>query len=284
MLKKAIQTKKPFKEIVEQYILRECSVAGILVNENGDILYIHGRTGMYLEPNQGEVGTSNVLKMAREGLKPKLTLALKNAAIKKETIHLSEINVKTNGHFTKVNLVVKQLATGFGSNNEQPLYIILIKETNPQEYIGKPKTKDAGSEIEFKAHLIDLESELRINEEYLQAANEELETSNEELKSSNEELQAVNEELQSTNEELETSKEEMQSINEELSTVNSELQAKVHDLSRVNNDINNLLAGTNIATIFLDYQQKILRFTPTANKIINLILSDVGPSGGSHCI
>ena len=275
-LKKAIQTKKPFKEIVEQYILRECSVAGILVNENGDILYIHGRTGMYLEPNQGEVGTSNVLKMAREGLKPKLTLALKNAAIKKETIHLSEINVKTNGHFTKVNLVVKQLATGFVSNNEQPLYIILIKETNPQEYIGKPKTKDACSEIEFKAHLIDLESELRINEEYLQAANEELETSNEELKSSNEELQAVNEELQSTNEELETSKEEMQSINEELSTVNSELQAKVHDLSRVNNDMNNLLAGTNIATIFLDYQQIILRFTPTANKIINLILSDVG--------
>jgi two-component system CheB/CheR fusion protein len=110
----------------------------------------------------------------------------------------------------------------------------------------------------------------------LQTANEELETSNEELKSSNEEMQSVNEELQSTNEELETSKEELQSINEELSTVNSELQVKVHDLSQVNNDMNNLLSGTNIATIFLDHQQNILRFAPTANKIINLILGDIG--------
>jgi two-component system CheB/CheR fusion protein len=110
----------------------------------------------------------------------------------------------------------------------------------------------------------------------LQTANEELETSNEELKSSNEEMQSVNEELQSTNEELETAKEELQSINEELSTVNSELLVKVRDLSQVNNDMNNLLSGTNIATIFLDYQQNILRFTPTANKIINLIVSDVG--------
>jgi two-component system CheB/CheR fusion protein len=132
------------------------------------------------------------------------------------------------------------------------------------------------TETNMDEHIEELKTELRIKEEYLQTANEELETSNEELKSSNEEMQSVNEELQSTNEELETSKEELQSINEELSTVNSELQVKVHDLSQVNNDMNNLLSGTNIATIFLDYQQNILRFTPTANKIINLILSDVG--------
>ncbi len=90
-------------------------------------------------------------------------------------------------------------------------------------------------------------------EEYLQTTHEELETSNEELKSSNEEMQSVNEELQSTNEELETSKEELQSVNEELATVNTELQTKVADLSRANNDMNNLLAGTGIATVFVDH-------------------------------
>ena len=115
---------------------------------------------------------------------------------------------------------------------------------------------------------------MRAKEEYLQTANEELETSNEELKSSNEEMQSVNEELQSTNEELETSKEELQSVNEELATVNHELQIKVADLSRANNDMNNLLAGTGIATVFVDHQLRILRFTPTATRIINLILSD----------
>ncbi len=117
---------------------------------------------------------------------------------------------------------------------------------------------------------------MRAKEEYLQTANEELETSNEELKSSNEEMQSVNEELQSTNEELETSKEELQSVNEELATVNAELQTKVADLSRANNDMNNLLAGTGIGTVFVDHQLRILRFTPAATRIINLIQSDIG--------
>lgn len=89
-------------------------------------------------------------------------------------------------------------------------------------------------------------------------------------------MQSVNEELQSTNEELETSKEELQSVNEELATVNAELQIKVLDLSRANSDMNNLLAGTGIATVFVDHQLNIMRFTPTATRIINLILSDVG--------
>ena len=89
-------------------------------------------------------------------------------------------------------------------------------------------------------------------------------------------MQSVNEELQSTNEELETSKEELQSVNEELATVNNELQTKVVDLSRANNDMNNLLAGTGIGTVFVDHQLRILRFTPAVSAIINLISSDIG--------
>jgi len=126
------------------------------------------------------------------------------------------------------------------------------------------------------ARIAALQQELRAKEEHLQTAQEELETSNEELKSSNEEMQSVNEELQSTNEELETSKEELQSVNEELSTVNAELQSKLADFSRANNDMNNLLAGTGIGTVFVDHQLRILRFTPAATRIINLIPSDVG--------
>ena len=102
------------------------------------------------------------------------------------------------------------------------------------------------------------------------------ETSNEAFKSSNEEMLSVNEELQSTNEELETSREELQSVNEELTTVNSELREKVSALSRANNDMNNLLAGTGIATVFLDPGLRILRYTPTATRIINLIPGDTG--------
>jgi two-component system CheB/CheR fusion protein len=137
-----------------------------------------------------------------------------------------------------------------------------------------------GYSTDATARLTTLQQELSAKEEFIQCANEELEASNEELKSANEELQSVNEEMQSTNEELETSKEELQSVNEELATINAELQTKMLDLSRVNNDMNNLLAGTGIGTVFVDHQLRILRFTPGATQIINLILSDVGRSVG----
>jgi two-component system CheB/CheR fusion protein len=121
-----------------------------------------------------------------------------------------------------------------------------------------------------------LKRDLRAKEKVLQAANRRLEESNAELKSSSEEMQSVNEELQSTNEELETSKEELQSVNEELTTVNAEMLNKVADLSRSNNDMNNLLSGTGIGTVFVDHQLRILRYTPAATRIINLIPGDLG--------
>ena len=140
----------------------------------------------------------------------------------------------------------------------------------------RPPQAADGPHTDADLRIATLKQELQAKEEYLQTTNEELETSNEELKSTNEEMQSVNEEMQSTNEELETSKEELQSVNEELATVNAELQTKVADLSRANNDMNNLLAGTGIGTIFVDHHLRILRFTPAATRIINLITSDIG--------
>nr|WP_319563297.1 chemotaxis protein CheB [uncultured Rhodoferax sp.] len=281
--KTALAPKLSLRELTEQTLLQQLSPTAALVNGNGDILYLHGRTGMYLEPAPGEAGINNILKMAREGLRRDLTVALHKAASSRDTMAVTHVRVKTNGHHTLVNLSVCPVLGGPAAALESPLYLVMLE---PAPDTASPSsatllapalpTRADKWTPEVSDQIAELNEELQAKEEYLHAANEELETTNEELKSSNEEMQSVNEELQSTNEELETSKEEMQSINEELSTVNTELQTKVHDLSRANNDMNNLLAGTGIGTVFVDHQLRILRFTPAASQIINLILSDIG--------
>jgi len=269
------------RELTELIFLQQLALTGALVNSKGDILYLHGRPGMYLEPATGEVCVYNILKMAREGLRQELTIALHNAAVEKKVVHCKGLRVKTNGDFAKVNLTIHPILAGSTATPEAPLYLVIFeevapcdaKQTKPVDELG---ANDSSATLSANVRIAALRQELRAKEEYLQSANEELETSNEELKSTNEEMQSVNEELQSTNEELETSKEELQSINEELATVNAELQTKVTDLSQANNDMNNLLAGTGIATVFVDHGLRILRFTPSATRIINLIQSDVG--------
>jgi two-component system CheB/CheR fusion protein len=275
--KMPVAKKLPLRELTEQALLQQVAPAGALVNSRGDILYLHGRTGLFLEPAPGEAGTSNILKMAREGLKRELTTALHKAVATKVIVRSNGLRVKTNGDFTTLNLAIRPVATDQATSAEAPLYLVILEEA-PVGQVAHPLGQTTPGAVSEKsaARIASLQQELRAKEEYLQTANEELETSNEELKSSNEEMQSVNEELQSTNEELETSKEELQSVNEELATVNAELQTKVGDLSQANNDMNNLLAGTGIATVFVDHQLRILRFTPTAAGIINLIPSDVG--------
>lgn len=279
------------RELTEQALLQQAAPAGVLVTAQGNILYLHGRTGLYLEPSSGEAGVSNILKMAREGLRRELTTALHQAATGKTTVRRPGLRVRTNGDFTTVDLTVRPVASHTKEGGAEELYLVLLEEAPRAGAAGgrpaspKPVVKPRGrgnlplgssGQASADARIAALQQELQVKEEYLQATNEELATSNEELKSSNEEMQSVNEELQSTNEELETSKEELQSINEELTTVNNELQTKVADLSRTNNDMNNLLAGTGIGTVFVDHQLRILRFTPATSQIINLIPADVG--------
>ena len=280
---KAAPAKPSLRELTEQTLLQHIVPASVLVNARGDIFYLHGRTGMYLEPPPGEAGISNILAMAREGLRNDLTVALRKASGKNEVVQVPGLRIKTNGHFSLVNMSICPAVSGVAEGHEtkqERLYLVVLEDVGSVDATEAASTANpaaAGANTpDADARITALMQELRAKDEYLQSTHEELETSNEELKSSNEEMQSVNEELQSTNEELETSKEEMQSINEELATVNAELNTKVIDLSQVNNDMNNLLAGTGIATVFVDHQLHILRFTPEARVIINLILSDIG--------
>jgi two-component system, chemotaxis family, CheB/CheR fusion protein len=270
--------KVPLRELTERAILLQIVPVAALVTARGDLLYLHGRTGRYLEPASGTAGVPNILSMAREGLRRALTTALHTTARTSEIVRCPGLRVKTNGEFTVVNLTVYPVATDPAAVPESPLYLILLEEASPGDPGPAPQTlADAGGPAEdAAARVAALTQELRAKDDYLQAANEEMETANEELTSANEELQSVNEELQSTNEELETSKEELQSTNEELVTVNSELQTKVADLLRANNDMANLLAGTGIGTIFVDPQLCILRFTPAVTPILPLLGTDLG--------
>ena len=267
------------RELAERTLREHYGVVSALVDSSGDILYLDGRTGRYLEPAPGDASL-NMLKMAREGLRKDLQAALHQAALSGQPAYHPNVRVKTNGDYTAINLTVRPTMAGVTAGSQRVLFLVILEEVRggrraaPDHdlLLASAGTDDGESDLRVSA----LRQELRAKEEFLQATNEELETSNEELRSANEEMQSINEELQSTNEELETSREELQSVNEELATVNTELQNRVADLSRANNDMNNLLAGMDVGTIFVDHQLRIQRFTPAVTQVINLIPTDIG--------
>jgi two-component system CheB/CheR fusion protein len=265
---------RSWRTMTEQALLEHYAPVGILVNGRGEIKHIWGRTGQYLELAPGDAGM-NILSMAREGLRRELVIALHKAATTLTSITYEGLRVRTNGDFITADLTVRPLHM---ENAPKPpdLFLVILEENHSSQPPPTPASSTGPTSLPEEDRIEDLERQLRAKEEYLQTALEEMETANEELRSTNEELQSVNEELQSTNEELETSKEELQSVNEELATVNMELQTKVADLSQANNDMNNLLAGTGVGTLFVDHQLHITRFTPATTKVINLRQGDIG--------
>lgn len=264
-------TKVPenIQTLTDQLLLQQFSPASVLVTNKGDILYITGSTGKYLEPAAGKANM-NLFAMAREGLRNELPIAFRKAMQTYEKLVLHNVTIGTNGGTQLADVTIQQI--------EKPATLkgkILVVFSNVPTL--EPKiSKLKGKRNTVNAVQAELETELQRVKEELQSTHEEMQTSQEELKSTNEELQSTNEELQSTNEELTTSKEEMQSLNEELHTVNAELQSKVDDFSRVNNDMNNLLNSIEIATLFLDRELKIRKYTVPATKIFKLIQSDIG--------
>ncbi|MGR9116623.1 MAG: CheR family methyltransferase [Gammaproteobacteria bacterium] len=249
---------------IEKLLLQLYAPDCVVVNEYGKIIYVHGRTGPYLELSSGQPKI-NVVELAREGLRmPLATMLRKARKLNKTEINSKRVRVKTNADFEFVDLKLIKIV------EPEVLRDLLLISFRPNESV-KAQTTVTNLEIPCNEN-----DEKRLLEEELYFAKESLSATIEELETANEELKSANEELQSYNEELETSKEEMQSLNEELNTVNSELQNKVMALSQINDDMQNLLNASEIATIFLDNQLKIKRFTRPATNLIKLIDSDIG--------
>ncbi len=260
----------PNLQTLADQLLLTLSPAGVLVNETGDIIYISGHTGKYLEPAVGKANM-NIFAMLREGLRSEFPIAFRKVLLKKESLVLHNIKVGTNGSSQLINVSIQWIEKPEALKGK---LMVIFKDVQEIPDSNHPAGK--GKKPLENIRVIELEKELKYAREKIKDTLEAMQSSQEELKFTNEELQSTNEELQSTNEELMSSKEEMQSLNEELQTLNTELQSKVDDYSRVSNDMNNLLNSTDIATLFLDRELKIRQFTNQAVKIFKLIKSDIG--------
>lgn len=257
------------ENLANQLVLKRFAPAAALVNEQGDILYVSGHTGKYLEPAAGKADW-NLFAMARAGLSYDLAAGFHKAIRQKESVSLKNLRIEPGEGEYFADVLIEQL------DQPQPLkdlVMVVFKDlsapmtdpTKQQTLICKADTPQAALEDELRR----VRSEAQLN-------NETMQTLKQEYRSANEELQSTNEELQSANEELTTSKEEMQSLNEELHTLNAELQARLDELSSASNDMRNLLNSTDIAILFLDKSLKVRRFTPQTTKIIKLIPTDIG--------
>ncbi len=254
--------------LADQLLLQHFAPAAVLVNAEGDILFINGRTGKYLEPAAGKANW-NIHAMARDGLRGELSIALPKALRTLEPVLCRNLKAGTNGATQCLDLTVYPIQEPKALRGMA--MIVFADVAAPPAESGARKGKSAVS-----PRITELENALQRATEEIQSVRQEMQISQEELKSSNEELQSTNEELQSTNEELTTSKEEMQSLNEELQTVNAELQSKLDELSATNNDMKNLFNSTDIAVVFLDNTLHVRRFTNQATRIFKLIPGDVG--------
>lgn len=270
--------------VVEKLLMERYSPPCVVVNERYEVVHVSTRrTGLFLELAPGEPN-QDILKMAREELRPTLRAAIHKAFSEQKQAVFRGVRLCVNGDSVAVNVLAEPVTL---PSSRGRLAMVVFEPCNPPAS-ASPESPTAGcassGEVSCRDVLIrQLEEQLRVSHEQLQATIEQLETSNEglmsaneELMSTNEEFQATNEELQSTNEELETSREELQALNEELVTVNAELQGKVEELNHATSDMENLLNSSEIATVFLDRRLNIKRFTPAMADILDLIPSDIG--------
>lgn len=258
------------QEQAEKLLLQRFAPPAVITNDKGDIVFINGRTGKFLEPAAGKANWS-IFAMAREGLRYELMSAFQKAVRSKLPVEVNGLAMGGENEALTLDLSILPIIE---SGALSGLNLIVFSEILPSSTPGAAKSKKTGKTSSTK--LAEVARELKRLQMELQSSRDEMQTSQEELRSTNEELQATNEELQSTNEELTTSKEEMQSLNEELQTVNQELQAKVEELSITSNDMKNLLDSAGIAILFLDRALNVRRFTPQVTKIFKLIPGDAG--------
>ena len=258
------------QSLMEQMLLWRYAPPAVLVGDKGDILYVSGRTGAYLEPAAGKANW-NVFAMARQGLRSQLASAFQRATLNKSPVTITGAKVAAGGGTQAVDITVQTLEKPEALRGLSLIVFTDVPTIPEKKAPARARAGGVGS-----ARIAELKQELLLQRDEIQAAREQMQTSQEELKSANEELQSTNEELQSSNEELTTSKEELQSLNEELQTVNAEQQSRLDEYQRLNNDMKNLLDSTEIVTVFLDGELRVRRFTSGATRIFKLLPGDVG--------
>lgn len=266
-----------FTELTKRVLLQTFALASVVIDVQGNILYVHGDTGKYLRPAPG-APSLNVIDMAREDLQLDLRTAMDTAVTDGLATVKRQVPLRTETGFVQISLSVRVLPKP-ETDTEQRFLLINFEDTDPPVKAATEET-ESGVRSPLDGRIEDLERHLSHTKANLQATIEEQQATNEELKSTNEEMQSTNEELQSTNEELETSREELQSVNEELITVNTELQTKIGQLSDMQNDMKNLMDNMNVGTIFLDSHLAIRRFTREATRVYRLAQTDVDRSLG----
>jgi two-component system CheB/CheR fusion protein len=278
----------------DRVALGQYAPPGVLVNASLEVLQFRGRTGPYLEPAPGEPST-NLLRMAREGLAPELRSAVNECRQRGTPVRRHGLRLRDHGPVREVALRVLPVnVPGSG----EACFLVLFEEAGPPGGGGaesgtapdalpparlfrrltgwlwpgasSPPPAPAGREEAALRH------ELATAREHLQALTEQHDAAEEELKSANEEVLSSNEELQSTNEELQTAKEELQSLNEELTTINEQLQQRNQELTRLGDDLSNLLGSANVPMVLLGTDLCVRRLTPAAGTVLNLLSADVG--------
>jgi two-component system CheB/CheR fusion protein len=264
-----------FQTAAQRVLLERFAPPGVVVDDELRIVQFIGHTGRYLEPAPGDANLT-LPKMVRDGLLHGLRTAFQQARREGVATRRSGLHVRFNGHDIEVTLEVIPIGE---STSRERHHLVLFQETAALEHkrtVGAGKGADKARNRSTDGRLLKLEEELAASRDYLQSIIQELEAANEELQSANEEILSSNEELQSTNEELDTAKEELQSTNEELNTVNEELHGRNEELSRSNSDLLNLISSVEVALVIVENDLRIRRFTPKAERLLNLISSDVG--------
>jgi two-component system CheB/CheR fusion protein len=254
---------------LERLVLDQHAPPWVVVNRQGETLYFSSRTGPYLEPASG-APTVDLLSLARRGLRGPLRGVFQQAMKTGRPADHRGLALSVDGDAHTIDLLVRPVSE---SDATPHLFLVLFQDRGVESR-RRAAAREADPVDDGLAQ--QLEAELRATREHLQATIEESEASNEELKSANEELQSANEELQATNEELQTSKEELQSVNEELETINAELAKKAEELDWAHSDLQNLFQSTRIATLFLDRELRVKRFTQAATEVFRLIPTDLG--------
>ncbi|RQS06143.1 chemotaxis protein CheB [Burkholderia sp. Bp8998] len=254
---------------LHQRALETYSPPSVIIDKDSNVVHLSDNAGRFLRHVGGEL-SSNIMTLVLPDLRLDLRTAIFRALQTGTSVEARRVKWTHDASVSWINMTVRPFHDKVASSE----FLLIVFD----EVAGSMTEEDQAEASGLDPVLAQLEQELQHSREQLATIIEQYETSVEELKASNEELQAINEELRSTSEELESSKEELQSVNEELTTANAEMQARIEDTAKANDDLHNIIASSEIATVFVDKEIRVKRFTPNATAIFNLIDTDLGRS------